>query len=263
MTIDEVIARLTDITTWARQHSSRLGYFAALYRTVTIEVKRGIADGRFENGARMERLDVLFARRYLDAFDAYHRGDPIPRSWRIAFDSSPRWRPIVLQHLLGGINAHINLDLGVAAAAVAPGAEIESLRRDFDEINVLLGGLIAGVQAQIADVSPWIRLLSVVGGSADDVLVNFNLRLARRAAWRVATDLAPLGAADQPATIARVDLAASVIGHLVLRPPMLTSAGLLAIRARETATPARIIDLLTDVHPLPYTLEPDFAPIGA
>ena len=27
-----------------------------------------------------------------------------------------RWRPIVLQHLLLGINAHINLDLGVTAS---------------------------------------------------------------------------------------------------------------------------------------------------
>ncbi len=61
--IDEVIARLTDIIDISRQESSRQGYFAALYRKVTINVKQGILNGRFEDGARMERLDVNFAVR--------------------------------------------------------------------------------------------------------------------------------------------------------------------------------------------------------
>ena len=56
--IDEVIAQLTDIIDISRQEPGRLGYFAALYRKVTINVKQGILNGRFEDGARMERLDV-------------------------------------------------------------------------------------------------------------------------------------------------------------------------------------------------------------
>ena len=43
--IDEVIARLTGIVDVSRREPGRLGYFAALYRKVTISVKQGV----FEN----------------------------------------------------------------------------------------------------------------------------------------------------------------------------------------------------------------------
>ena len=46
--IDEVIARLTDIIDISRQEPGRMGYFAALYRKVTINVKQGILNGRFD-----------------------------------------------------------------------------------------------------------------------------------------------------------------------------------------------------------------------
>jgi hypothetical protein len=48
-TIDEVIQELDDIIAWAQGNRSRLGYFAAMYRKVTLKVKEGIADGVFEN----------------------------------------------------------------------------------------------------------------------------------------------------------------------------------------------------------------------
>src|SRR6478752_4873945 len=83
--IDEVIARLDAIIDQAVLERDRLGFFAVLYRTVTAAVKKGVAEGRFEDGARMERLDVVFANRYLEAFDA-HRNDGTPTdSWRVAF----------------------------------------------------------------------------------------------------------------------------------------------------------------------------------
>jgi Family of unknown function (DUF5995) len=63
--IEEVITALGRIIDEAKGAQSRLGYFPALYRLVTIDVKKGIAAGRFQDGARMERLDVVFANRYL------------------------------------------------------------------------------------------------------------------------------------------------------------------------------------------------------
>jgi hypothetical protein len=252
--IAEVVDRLTEITSWARRTDSRLGFFAALYRTVTIEVQKGIDEGRFENPERMERLDVIFARRYLDAFEAYQAGRPVPRSWRIAFDAATRWRPIILQHLLLGMNAHINLDLGIAAATIAPHQELPSLRRDFDEINAILAGLIASVEAEISAVSPWIHLLSTVCGDADNALARFNVNVARRVAWAVATNHAGLEADAQQAHLERIDLAAALLGRAIVQPPLLTTATLLLIRARETSATARVIDMLADVHPLPYAM---------
>jgi len=40
--IDEVITQLTAIIEWSKQNDSRIGYFAALYRKVTIQVKKAL-----------------------------------------------------------------------------------------------------------------------------------------------------------------------------------------------------------------------------
>src|SRR5215216_527449 len=93
-TIDEVIGHLDEIIARARREESRFGYFATLYRNVTVEVKRGIAAGRFEDGPRMERLDVNFANRYLTALDCYLRGEPASRCWVTSFKAVTVWPPL-------------------------------------------------------------------------------------------------------------------------------------------------------------------------
>ena len=65
--IDEILERLRAVVAWATEQDSRLGYFAAMYRRVTQEVKEAIHEGKFEDGPRMTRLDVIFAERYLAA----------------------------------------------------------------------------------------------------------------------------------------------------------------------------------------------------
>ncbi|MBV5348354.1 hypothetical protein JZU61_01590, partial [bacterium] len=64
-TIEEVISALEIIIAESEQKKDPAGYFAALYQKVTIKVKEGIASGYFDDGPRMEQLDVLFAKRYL------------------------------------------------------------------------------------------------------------------------------------------------------------------------------------------------------
>ena len=66
-TIDEVISALEIIITDSEQNNDPAGYFAALYKKVAIRVKEGIASGYFDDGPRMEQLDVVFAKRYLHA----------------------------------------------------------------------------------------------------------------------------------------------------------------------------------------------------
>lgn len=56
------------------------------------------------------------------------------------------WRPLILQHLLLGINAHINLDLGIAAAQTSPGDDLPDLRNDFVEINRVLVRQVDGIR---------------------------------------------------------------------------------------------------------------------
>jgi hypothetical protein len=141
-TIDGVIERLTEIIEQTKGNQSRLGYFAALYRKVTCRVKECIEAGDyFDNNERMEKLDVIFANRYLTTFDQMQSGGDPTRCWDFSFRVTEQYWPIVLQHLLLGINAHINLDLGIAAVETVEtvGNEgLPDLHDDFNRINDLL-----------------------------------------------------------------------------------------------------------------------------
>jgi hypothetical protein len=243
-TLDEVVAQLTSIVEHSRLQQSRLGYFAALYRLVTLKVQAGIAAGQFHDGARMEQFDAVFANRYLAAYESYRLGQPVSECWRVAFEAAESWRPIILQQLLLGMNAHINFDLGIAAATVAPGAQLPALQHDFNEINQILAGLINFVQAEIGSVSPWCWLLDHMGGRTDEAVVHFSMERARTHAWRVAQRLAALTTDQWPTEIARLDHRVTLLGKLIQQPGWALSSGLLVIRLRERNTPAQVIERL-------------------
>lgn len=244
-TIDGVIDALTAIIAAARANSSRLGYFPALYRRVTREVQRGIAAGRFQDGPRMEKLDVIFANRYLSAYADWSAGRPTTRCWALAFDAASRTDCIILQHLLLGMNAHINLDLAIAAAEVAPGASLAALRHDFDEINQILFEQVNSVQDAIGTVAPLMWLLDYVGGRDEEKFVEFSLTKARDAAWMQAERLAVQSAASLPGVISIADSVVTVVGNGVLNPPgwLLRTVIQLLVRLEVKSVP-RVIDAL-------------------
>jgi Family of unknown function (DUF5995) len=245
-TIEEVLEALDTIIARALEEGSRVGYFAAVYRVVTAKIAEGIATGFFDDSERMQRLDVTFADRYLSALSRYQSGGVATRSWELALQATAASRPIMLQHLLVGINAHINLDLGIAAAETAPGRALAGLRRDFDRINEIIASLITRVEHDIAEVSPWIGLLDWIGGRHDEVIVRFSIEVARTEAWRFAMELAPLAREDWAGPIGARDARVAHLARKVLKPGWL-SAGLLVIRARESNDVRRNIEALSRV----------------
>ena len=244
-TIDQVIEQLGAVVDDSRAAGSRLGFFAALYRRVSVQVKTGIDSARFEDGPRTERFDVVFAGRYLAALERWRRDEHPGDSWAIAFRTAERWRPLALQHLLLGMNAHINVDLGIAAARTCPGDSLPEIKRDFDEINVLLAELVDEVQARIGDFSPWLGLLDRVGGRSDEALVNFSMQKARDAAWDLAERLAPLDGPQQARVIERRDHAMALFARVIRTPGIAGTLATLAIRLRESSDVRRVIDALS------------------
>lgn len=244
-TIDEVLERLDEVVGFARREKSRLGYFAALYRNVTSKVKEGILAGSFEDGARMERFDVAFANRYLDALERYQRGEVPSKCWLTSFRAAQDWRPTILQHLLLGINAHINLDLGIAAAQTSPGTHLAELRRDFDSINDVLWAMLDDVQDKITQVSPLMSLLDSAGGRGDEEIMNFSIRRAREAAWRVAERLAPLGPEAMQREIEVLDHWVDVLAGVIEYPPDNTiRVARSIVRLTESRDVGKVIDVM-------------------
>jgi hypothetical protein len=229
----------------ARDDHDRNGYFAALYLGVTTTVERGLRDGIFTTPDRLSQLTVAFARRYLSALETHRAGGRPVQSWQAAFDAATVWRPTLLQHLLLGINAHINLDLGVACAQVAPGPAIVDLEPDFVQINDVLAGLVRGTQHRLNRVSPLYRFVDDVAGDVDHAVVNFSIARARTEAWRFATELAALDDAAARQRIADQDVGVTRLAQRVLHPGVVASTGLLAVRLTERRSVAENITLLT------------------
>lgn len=244
--IQDVLNALDEIIGWAWAEKSRIGYFAALYRRVTRSVKAGIDQGKFQNGPLMEQLDVAFANRYLQAFEQFRSGQAPTLSWQLAFRSISAWYPLVVQQLLIGINAHINLDLGVAAAKVAPGDQLPNLKMDFDQINAVLAGEVGAVEAEMAQVSPLIGWLEKFGLRTETAIINFSLQVARDHAWAEATKLAALSPEELPSAIRNLDVRTDLFGHLVISPPFLIKLQLLPIRLLESNNIRHVIDVLVN-----------------
>ena len=183
-TIDEVISRLDEIIEVECANNSCMAYFPILYRKVTVRIKEGILKNEFENNQRMEKLDVLFANRYIDAYESLGNNKPFTKSWKNAFEAAKTGKLLIMQHLLLGINAHINLDLGIAVAeTVGDDGEMLDFENDFNKINEILASMIASVEAKIISVSPLFGLLDKFGKGREDKLVSFSINVARDGAW--------------------------------------------------------------------------------
>ena len=243
-TIDEVIAFLEQIIDTETTASSKLAYFAVLYHKVTVRIKEGIENREFEDNSRMERLDVIFANRYLEAYRQFKNGDTPSACWEVAFKAAPWFWPIVLQHLLVGMNAHINLDLGIAAAEISPGYDIIKLKKDFDHINVILGSMIEGVQQDINQVSPIIGLLDAVAGKFDERLADFSINLARDGAWLFAENYALATDEEKKELFKKRDKSIAWLGRDLRKPGFVFGLFAKFVRLFEWASVKRVVDVL-------------------
>ncbi|MBL7720305.1 MAG: hypothetical protein JNL72_15820 [Flavipsychrobacter sp.] len=244
-TIDEVIVQLEAIIEECIRTRNKAGYFAALYHRVTCRVKEGIVNGEFEDNPRMEVLDVLFANRYIAAWHEWRSGKKPTGSWQVAFGASGSWNTILLQHLFLGINAHINLDLGIASVETMAGKTFKELRRDFYNINTVLSSMIYEVVHEINRVSPVMSLLGLHATNYNQMLMQFTIDIARDGAWCFAEELSEQQGADAwDKFIVERDEKIKKLGESMLHPSGLMKITLFFVKVFEWWNPAKIIHAL-------------------
>jgi Family of unknown function (DUF5995) len=199
-TIDDVLRNIDQIIDWAIKAKSHIGYFAVLYKRVTLGIREAIREGVFDDGHRIEQLDVAFARRYFNALNAYfypdeHQGLTLP--WKVAFVGDQDDQAIIVQHMIAGLNAHISFDLGLAVVEIA-GNSLDSLANDYSRVNALLCSQIPGILKVVDQLSPdlrWARWLI-----PDEVgVLKGALTKLRSGAWLFAIYMAmhPQNATDK------------------------------------------------------------------
>lgn len=239
--IDTIISELERIIDTCIEENNRAGYFAVLYHRVTCRIKEGIAKKEFEDNARMEKLDVLFAGRYLDAWKLWRSGGQPTLSWQAAFRAAANGSPVILQHLLLGINAHINLDLGIAAAETMQGYPLAGVQQDFNSINNILAALVDEVQDNIGKVSPCMFLLDRFCRNYDEMIVCFSINTAREGAWLFANEVSGKQGNDLDNCIALRDHAIAALGGQLLVSKGLPAWILKCVRWFEWRQPAAVI----------------------
>jgi len=184
-----VISELDAIIDRAIDDRSELGIFPVLYRSVTVGAQDAVSLGFFDHPDAMEELTIIFAGRYLDAYAAMRQGRPVTRAWQVAFAAAMDGeRRMVVQHLLAGMTAHINLDLGIATAAVAA-PDPDAMYVDFFRVNQMLFEQVDSFQAMLNSISSRFRWLDRIGGTLDERLARIGIGGARERAWRLARDL--------------------------------------------------------------------------
>ena len=251
--IDAILQMLDAVVADARTRRQRLGFFAAMYRQVTTTVRREVEAGAFDDDARMARFVALFAGRYLDAVGLWQAGERPTRSWRAAFRAAERSDRVILQHVLLGMNAHINLDLAIVAATISPGDSIVELKGDFGRINDILQRLMEPLQDCIGHFSPLLHVLWSVGGDTDDEVLNFSLRVARADAWHQAVTLAHIDAGRRAAAVDLLDRKVAVLGRVVTEPGGILERAVDVVAYLESDDVVAVIDALAlvEARPLP------------
>jgi hypothetical protein len=243
-TINEVIQFLDEIIESSKQEQSAIGLFTTLYREVTLKIKEGIDNGSFQDGPRMEKLDVIFANRYLNAYYQYQAKQKPSECWEFSFQKGEIFWPIVVQHLLLGINAHVNLDLGIASAQVSTVENIETLKSDFDQINTILSNLVESVEKCLIKIWPTLTIILKFSGKIDNFFIDFSMKTARDGAWKFANEFVALPENQREATIQERDIKITKIARLISNPGYLVSGVFKFIRLFEKGTVAQqIIDL--------------------
>lgn len=243
-TIEEVISFLDQIIQENKENPNTMGYFAALYHKVTCKVQEGIQNNFFDDNLRMEKLDVIFANRYLQAYTEFKNGTKPTDSWQIAFEKADTYWLIVLQHLLLGMNAHINLDLGIAAAEVMKGKNIEDLHDDFNKINEILSELVHDVQHELSLIWRFLAKILKKTEKFSLILTDFSMKLARDGAWKYSKLLANSPESNWPQLIQERDVKVIKRAAIVINPGFLIRLLFKVIRLNETGTIQSRIEIL-------------------
>jgi Family of unknown function (DUF5995) len=202
-----------DLRAMALAAGDASGYFPALYSRVTARIGASIADGAFADGPGLDRFATRFASHYITAADDHPRG---PRCWQACWNVAGEPRLLIVQHLLLGINAHVNYDLSRAVVEVADErGDLHSIRHDFDAVNDVLAATYVDVVKDLDRVSRWVNGAARLGGGR---AFNFSLRLARARAWQAASTMYTLPADGRRGYAAELDQLVSVLAFEITRP---------------------------------------------
>lgn len=184
-TIDEVIALMQALDR-SLPASDGVRWFNRLYLDVTLAVQKYCQAGPLKAPPFLAQLDVLFANKFFDAYDAATGAGPVPACWAPLFDARHDPRIAPLQFALAGMNAHIGHDLAIGVVETCQELDVIPTEGcpqhvDYDAVNSILGRTEAQTKRWL--LTGAIKELDHEVAPVDDAVAIWSIERARDAAW--------------------------------------------------------------------------------
>lgn len=178
----------------------RRAIFLACYQRMTEHMLMAIARHAFHDTTWVYRLIGDFADYYFVALTAWEQGTGGPQVWQHTFACAARNDATIVQHLLLGVNAHINYDLVLVLDDLLHPewpqlAERERQQRhaDYDAVNRVIALTIDRVQDEV--IAPYARAMRILDralGPLDEWCTAHLIRNWRNDVWQQAMQMIAL-----------------------------------------------------------------------
>ena len=237
--VDHVKALLARCIEQDRDENSPDAYFALLYSWETHDIAEAANAGLFDAPDELRRMIVTFANRYFAARAHFRQNVPMSRSWALTFRAARATSALVVQHILLAMNAHINVDLGIAAA------ETGLPWPDYARVDAILSRGVSRIQGCLNRTTPVLLGIDMFGGAFDEMFTIYSMKAARRQAFTLAQQLRGAPEAQRASIVAGADDLALRLGQLLLDPPLRDRLLLAAVRLTErNVSPRQLLAIL-------------------
>ncbi len=192
--MSSLLAQMTaQIAQWD-QTGDRRAIFLACYQRMTEHMVAAVDRGAFHDAVWVRRLIDDFGAYYFAALAAWEDQRQGPLVWQYAFAYAEQSAALAVQHLLLGVNAHINYDLALVLDDLLrpewgrlAEAQQNQRRADYDAVNQIIGLTIDRVQDEvIARYARTMRLIDKTLGPLDEWCTARLIRNWRDDVWRQA-----------------------------------------------------------------------------
>lgn len=195
---DQILTRMSSLVAGWRAQGSARAIFLACYQMMTANMLAAIRRREFGDPAWVRLLLIRFADFYYAALAAYDQSpSSAPAAWRLAFQAADSPAVTAVQHLLLGVNAHINYDLALTLFDLLK-PEWQSLAaaqqagryQDYCQVNAVIAATIDSVQDEVLEPAmPVMEVIDRLFGSADERMISSLITRWRETTWDFARRL--------------------------------------------------------------------------
>lgn len=178
---------------WDAQDDAR-AIFLHCYRLMTSNMLVAIDQQRFHDNDWVDKLLHRFAEYYFEALACYDCGENVPLIWQHTHQRAVEKQLHPIQHLLLGVNAHINYDLVLTLHEILHpewhdlSASAKNERyEDHCLVNTIIAETIDQVQDEVVEkYAPGMDWIDKIMGRLDEKLIVLMIQRWREKVWEQA-----------------------------------------------------------------------------